>query len=76
MWIMVLMVLLLVVTPSFAEPRFSAPYAPDNLFNPANRYNPTTPFAPLNRLRKKTRGGSCRNTLAKGKRTRHVTTEL
>jgi hypothetical protein len=52
MWIQVLMALLLVVTPSFAEQNFSEQYERDyNIFNPANRYNPNTPFAPLNRSR-------------------------
>ena len=61
MWILVLIVLLLVVTPSFAEQRFSEQYERDyNIFNPANRFDPgnpanrynlNTPFAPLNRSR-------------------------
>ena len=61
MWILVLMILLLAVTPSFAEQSFSekyerdynifnpaSQYAPDNPLNPANRYNPNAPFAPIN----------------------------
>lgn len=38
MWILVLMALLFVVTPSFAEQSFSEKYERDyNIFNPANR---------------------------------------
>ena len=64
MWILILMALLLVAAPSFADQSFSeqykrdyniinpaSQYAPDNPLNPANRYDPNTPFAPLNRSR-------------------------
>ena len=52
---MVVVVLLLLplffsVTPAFAEPGFDPKYERDyNIFNPINRYNPNTPFEPLNR---------------------------
>ncbi len=62
MWILVLMALLLVVTPSFAEQGFfeqyerdynsfnpASQYAPDNPFNPANRFDPGNPVNPTNR---------------------------
>ncbi len=51
MWILVLIVLLLVVTPSFAEQRFSEQYERDyNIFNPAGQYAPDNPFNPANRF--------------------------
>jgi|CXWL01.1.fsa_nt_gi hypothetical protein len=63
MWILVLMALLLVVTPSFAEQTFSEQYkrdynifnpssqsAPDNPLNPAQAFAPDNPFNPANRF--------------------------
>jgi len=63
MWILVLIVLLLVVTPSFAEQNFSeryerdynifnpaSAYAPDNPLNPAQAFAPDNPFNPANRF--------------------------
>ncbi|NOS77242.1 MAG: hypothetical protein HOP35_04800 [Nitrospira sp.] len=62
MWIMVLIALLLVVTPSFAEQNFleqyergynifnsAVQYAPDNPLNPDQAFVPDNPFYPANR---------------------------
>jgi hypothetical protein len=47
MWILVLMALLLVVTPSVAEQNFSEQYERDyNIFNPASQYAPDNPLNP------------------------------
>ena len=47
MWILILMALLFVVTPSFAEQRFSEQYERDyNIFNPASQYAPDNPLNP------------------------------
>jgi hypothetical protein len=62
MWVLVLMALLLVGTPSFAEQNFSekyerdykffnpaSQYAPDNPLTPAQAFAPDSPFNPANR---------------------------
>ncbi|MBX9657835.1 MAG: hypothetical protein K2X00_04650 [Nitrospiraceae bacterium] len=47
MWILILMVLLSAVTPSFAEQNFSEKYERDyNIFNPASQYAPDNPLNP------------------------------
>lgn len=52
MWALLLMALVLVATPSVIGPNFFEPYQRGcNIVNPANRYNPHIPFAPLNRSR-------------------------
>jgi hypothetical protein len=51
MWSLVLMTVLLVATPSFAEPSFSEQYDRNyNIFNPAGQYAPDNPFNPANRF--------------------------
>ena len=47
MWILFLMALLLVATPSFAEQSFDEKYERDyNIFNPASQYAPDNPLNP------------------------------
>lgn len=49
---LLLLPLLFSVSPVLADPGFDEKYERDyNIFNPANRDNPHTPFAPLNRWR-------------------------
>lgn len=53
MWILVLLVLIvlfLIVTPSFAEQSFSKKYERDyNIFNPVSQYASDNPLKPANR---------------------------
>ena len=47
MWLLVLITLLLIVTPSVAEQGFDTKYERDyNFFNPTNRYQPDNPLNP------------------------------
>lgn len=45
--VLILLSLLILVTPTLAEPGFSEKYERDyNIFNPANRYAPENPLNP------------------------------